>query len=61
MSRLLFLEKPTLVRGVETLPLQHTIDAANRTGVRTALETSKEIKSQKPLAKVKPMDDGTKP
>ena len=43
--------------GVEHMPLQHTIDAANRTGVRTALEASKEIKSQKPLAKVKPMGD----
>ncbi|MEZ5579331.1 MAG: hypothetical protein R3F40_07920 [Candidatus Competibacteraceae bacterium] len=42
--------------GVETMPLQHTIDAANRTGVRTALEASKEIQSQKPLAKVKPME-----
>ena len=46
--------------GVETMPLQHTIDAANRTGVRTSLEANKEIKSQKPLAKVKPMG-GDKP
>ena len=30
------------------MPLQHTIDAANRTGVRTALEASKEIQSQNP-------------
>ena len=47
--------------GVEHMPLQHTIDAANRTGVRTALEASKEIQSQKPLAKVKPMDTGKDP
>lgn len=42
---------------VEQQPLQHGIDAANRTGVRTALEVSKEIRSKPPVAKVKPMDD----
>ena len=46
--------------AMEYHQLQHTVEAANRSAVRTALQVGKNVGSRAP-AKVKPMDDGDKP